>query len=123
MFVSKLTEYGEVVSAAPMFVQLLWPAGERWNWTLATAESVSLTDDAVRLTVPVRGLPGLSIVPAGTMLSTLKAAWWPSVRPKIDAVDVTAPVAPALVKILSSTAALAASPAVSPRSAQPAGWV
>ena len=31
------------MSAAPMFVHVPPFAGERWNWTLATAESASLT--------------------------------------------------------------------------------
>ncbi len=99
--------YGEVVSAVPMSVQVPAFAGERWNRTLATAESVSAAAP-VRMTVPARGEPGSVRAPLGATLSTLKETWWPTTRPEVLALEVLLPVAPAPACVMSSEPMLTA---------------
>src|SRR5919204_218130 len=69
--VSKLTPYGEVVSTAPMFVQLPAPAGDRWNWAEATPEPASAEFESTEI-VPRTTAPPLGAVtePVGFVLST-----------------------------------------------------
>ena len=50
--VTQLAVYGEVVSAAATFVQVLAPAGERWNSALATPEPAS-AEFEVSVNVPL----------------------------------------------------------------------
>jgi hypothetical protein len=49
-------------------------AGERWNRTPATAESLS-EPLPVSMTVPARGEPGSVRLPVGATLSTLNETW------------------------------------------------
>ena len=68
---SQATEYGLVVSAAPMFVQTPAPAGERWNWAEATPEPASAEFEETVTALP-RTFAGLRpvIAPDGLVLST-----------------------------------------------------
>src|ERR671925_376750 len=69
--VSKLTPYGEVVSAAPMFVHVPAPAGERWNCAEATPEPPSAEFESTEI-VPRTTAPEAGAVtePEGLLLST-----------------------------------------------------
>src|SRR4051812_17517281 len=63
-----------MVSAAPMFVQLPAPAGERWNWAEATPEPRSLEfDDTVTVLPLTLALEaGAVIAPVGLVESLVK---------------------------------------------------
>jgi hypothetical protein len=71
--VSKLTEYGLEVSAAPIFVHVPAPAGERWNCAEATPEPPSsefeLTEIVPRTLAPAAGAV---TDPIGLVLSTCR---------------------------------------------------
>src|SRR5919108_729203 len=69
--VSSDTEYGALVSAEPMFVQLPVPAGERWNCAEATPEPPSAEFASTEI-VPRTTAPALGAVtePLGLVLST-----------------------------------------------------
>src|ERR671922_199309 len=69
--VSSDTEYGALVSAEPMFVQLPVPAGERWNCAEATPEPPSAEFESTEI-VPPTTAPALGAVtePVGLVLST-----------------------------------------------------
>src|SRR5919108_595223 len=103
--VSNGTEYGEVVSAAPMFVHVPAPAGEYWNWTLVTEESASLAEPST-VTVPRRFAPGSFWVTVGLTLSTSNEARCATHRDETLAVTPLLPVTPAVTWVMSSSARL-----------------
>jgi hypothetical protein len=72
--VSQLTEYGEVVSAEPMFVHVPAPAGERWNCAEATPEPPSAEFDETVTLEPVTFalVAGAVIEPVGLVESLVK---------------------------------------------------
>jgi hypothetical protein len=72
--VSQLTEYGEVVSAEPMFVQVPAPAGERWNWAEATPEppSAEFDDTVTELPRTTADAEGVVTDPVGLVESFVK---------------------------------------------------
>ena len=63
-----------MVSAAPMFVQTPAPAGERWNWALATPEppSAELEETATELPRTFALEAGAVIAPVGLVESLVK---------------------------------------------------
>src|SRR4051794_11701824 len=76
LVVSQLTEYGDVVSAAPMFVQIPAPAGERWNCAEAMPEPVSAESDETVTVAPLTLAlaAGAVIDPLGTVESLVKVS-------------------------------------------------
>jgi hypothetical protein len=69
--VSKLAEYGEDVSADPMFVHVPAPAGDCWNWADATPAPESAESESTAI-VPRTFAPAAGAVtePVGFVLST-----------------------------------------------------
>ena len=59
------------MSAAPMFVQTPAPAGERWNWALATPEpgSAELEETATAAPRTLAAEAGAVIAPVGLVES------------------------------------------------------
>ena len=74
--VSQVTEYGLVVSATPMVVQVPAPVGDRWNSAEATPDAASAELEETATVVPRRlaAAAGAVIEPVGAVASTRMVA-------------------------------------------------